>query len=244
MIPEAEVSNERRKRILVVEDEDEIRILVARVLRSVGHEVSAAGGGEEALALIGEAPPDLVVLDLMMDGVDGWQVLQGIRKFKRRPAVIVLTGLGRYEDFARAVREGAQAYVVKPFRFHELLATCEKVLLSEETGRRRHMTERRSEPRRLLIVEVSVLSRDRAPIAVGELLDLSLAGARVELGVALEIDDTVWLAFHLPSGTPLRLGCRVRWRHQTAVGFVHGLAFFDLGVDDRRLLTSLLQPPA
>jgi DNA-binding response OmpR family regulator len=232
---------ERPRRILVVEDEEEVLVLVARLLSSVGHEVDTASDGEEALRKLETHRPDLIVLDLIRPGVDGWEVLRRVRALTQAPPVVILTGRGDYATFARGVREGAAAYVVKPFRFHELVATCQRVLL-DASQQREVAGERRSEPRRLLVAEVSVLSRDGQPAATAALTELSTHGARLELAVALKIGETVRLAFQVRGDAPLQLVGEVRWRADAPRGFVHGLAFRDLAGDARQQLMALLAP--
>lgn len=233
---------DRTRRILVVEDEDEVQILVARILRSMGYQVETEADGGAALTQIEAARPDLVVLDLIIPGVDGWEVLQRLATQPNPPPVVILTGRGDYDTFARGVRAGAMAYVVKPFRFHELAATCQRVLQAAAFRERDGVRERRREPRRFLIVEVDVLGRDDHALTTGELLDLSLGGGRLELAIGLAVGDSVRLAFHLPGAAPLRLTGEVRWRSETTRGYVHGLQFSGLAAQDRSLLVALLSP--
>ena len=233
---------ERPRRVLVVEDEEEVQVLVARLLSSVGHEVDTASGGDEALQKVAGQRPDLIVLDLMMPGVDGWEVLRQLRAQANPPPVVILTGRGDYASFARGVQEGAVAYVVKPFRFHELMATCQRVLLATTSGQREAAGERRREPRRLLITAVAVLGRDGQPIATGELTELSPHGARLDLAVALAVGESVRLAFHVRGDVRLQLVGEVRWRTEAARGFVYGLDFRELATEDHRQLMALLAP--
>jgi CheY-like chemotaxis protein len=231
----------RPKRILVVDDEEDVQVLVCRILRDVGYEVDAASDGGEAIEKISQKKPDLLVLDLMMPGIDGWGVLEHLRKVPDAPPVVVVTARADYGSFARGVREGASAYVFKPFRFHELVATCQKVLLS---GVRRTVSdERRKRERRALMVDVKVLSKDRAPIALGELVNLGPGGAQIDLGVPLEVGDTVRIAFHSPAGGfPLSLDGEIRWRGAAPRGFSHGLVFGGISPEDERALAELLKP--
>jgi CheY-like chemotaxis protein len=239
--PPVAESQSRPKRILVVDDEEDVQVLVCRILRDVGYEVDSASDGGEAIEKIGHRKPDLLVLDLMMPGIDGWGVLEHLRKVPDAPPVVVVTARADYSSFARGVREGASAYVFKPFRFHELVATCQKVLLS---GVRRTVSEeRRKRERRDLMVDVKVLSKDRAPIALGELVNLGPGGAQIDLGVPLEVGDTVRIAFHSPAGGfPLSLDGEIRWRGTAPRGFSHGLVFAGLSGEDERALGDLLKP--
>jgi CheY-like chemotaxis protein len=233
---------EARRKILVVDDEEDVQILVTRILRDAGYDVDRASDGQEAIDKLGVNRPDLIVLDLMMPGVDGWGVLQFLQSQKDAPPVVIVTARTDYATFARGVREGGTAFVCKPFRFHELVATCQRLLLP---GARpaAFPGDRRSSPRRTLMVEVKVLSRDRAPIALGELVNIGPGGAQVDLGVPLETGDTVRVGFHIPGGeAPLGLEGQVRWRANAARGFAHGLRFQNLSPNEERQLAELLSP--
>jgi hypothetical protein len=169
-------------------------------------------------------------------------VLRRLRAQVQAPPVVILTGRGDYATFARGVQAGAAAYVVKPFRFHELVATCQRVLLARSGGPRQAAGERRHEPRRLLIAAVTVLGRDGQPMATAELTELSPHGARLELGLELAVGETVRLAFQARADAPLQLAGEVRWREEAPPGFAYGLVFRDLAADARRQLMTLLAP--
>lgn len=230
------------KRILVVDDEEDVQILIRRILSDAGYDVASASDGQEALHKIDERAPDLVVLDLMMPGLDGWGVLENLRRRPNPPPVVVVTALADYQAFTRGVREGAAAYVCKPFHFAELVATCQKVLLAATT-RTLVTPEQRRESRRRLMVEVQVLSQENRPVAVGELVNLSMGGAQVDLGVALDLGERVRVALSIPrSGFPLGLEGRVQWRLSAQKGFSHGLVFVSLSPSEDRQLRELLRP--
>ena len=115
--------------ILVVDDEPTIGDVVARYLERAGYETRVAGDGNKALALHDEHAADLIVLDLMLPGVDGLEVMRRIRKDrKRRPAIILLTAKGEETDRIVGLRLGADDYVVKPFSPAELVARVDAVL--------------------------------------------------------------------------------------------------------------------
>ena len=230
----------RRQRILVVDDEEDVRILVCRLLEGMGYEVDSAADGREAIEHLEAAHPDLLILDLMMPAVDGWGVLRYLKGQPDGPPVVILTARGDHDSFTRGIREGASAYVFKPFRFHELIATCQALLLGG-SRRKEVAKERRREPRRVIMAEVRVLSRDKAPIALGELVDLSAQGARVQLGLRLEPGSSVRVAFHTPDGgTPLTLEGTVRWCEAAPRGFAHGLELTDIEPAERERLRLLL----
>jgi len=117
-------------RVLIVEDEPDIRALVVHHLKREGYQVSAASSGEEALRLVQAAPPDLVLLDLMMPAMDGLEVC---RRLRQDPAtamlpIVMLTAKGDEVDRVLGLEIGADDYVVKPFSPKELLARVRAVL--------------------------------------------------------------------------------------------------------------------
>jgi len=108
-------------RVLVVDDEPQIRRTLAINLRARGFQVDLAASGEEALKAAADQPPDVVVLDLGLPGIDGLQVIQGLRGWTRVP-IIVLSVREREADKVAALDAGADDFVTKPFGFNELLA--------------------------------------------------------------------------------------------------------------------------
>jgi DNA-binding response OmpR family regulator len=108
-------------RVLVVDDESDIRGLVLELLQRAGYDVVEAPDGNEALRRFYADHPDLVILDVQMPGVDGWSVLERIRELSDVP-VIMLTARAEELDKVRGLRAGADDYVTKPFGRQELLA--------------------------------------------------------------------------------------------------------------------------
>lgn len=237
----------RSSRILVIDDEEDSRDLVAHILRDALYDVQVAGSGEEALASMAAARPDLVVLDLMMPAVDGWQVLERIRKGPDPPPVLVLTAAGGYSTFVRGVREGAVAYILKPFGFHELLSTCERILRAAAERRPAAGAERRRDTRRILVVQV-LLSADNF-LAVGELANISAGGVQVDLPEAVPAGTPVRLAFHIPGeGSAFSLHGRVQWARPAGVNAAgdpvhsHGIFFEAFAPEVREQLAEMLRP--
>lgn len=114
--------------VLVVDDEPPIRELVEDVLKGAGFRVVLAKDGDAGLALFQPERPDLVLLDILMPGTDGWDVLSHIRQSSDCP-VIMLTALGRIPDKVRALDRGqADDYLVKPIGPDELVARVKAVL--------------------------------------------------------------------------------------------------------------------
>ena len=114
-------------RVLIVDDEPIVREVLGRYLEREGYDVGVAADGEEAIERFAEAPPDLVVLDLMMPKVDGAGVLDWIRRRAQTP-VIMLTARGEETDRVVGLEMGADDYVTKPFSPREVTARIRAVL--------------------------------------------------------------------------------------------------------------------
>lgn len=115
------------ERILVVDDEPRYLRLIRFNLEAEGYQVTCAATGEEALSALAVKVPDLVILDIMLPGQDGFEVCARIREVSTVP-IIVLTARGAEEDKVKGLRLGADDYVVKPFSAQELLARVDAVL--------------------------------------------------------------------------------------------------------------------
>ncbi len=111
----------KRPRILVVDDDQDIRNLVVELLGRAGHDVEQAADGRAGLKALHANPPDLVVLDVSMPELDGWQTLERIRDLTDVP-VLMLTARGSELERVRGLQAGADDYVVKPFGRQELIA--------------------------------------------------------------------------------------------------------------------------
>jgi len=113
--------------VLTVDDEPRFVRLIEANLTAAGYEVLTANGGQEALEIIVDKKPNLVLLDVMMPEMDGFEVLDRIREFSNLP-VIMLTAKGAEADRVEGLNRGADDYVVKPFSATELLARVKAVL--------------------------------------------------------------------------------------------------------------------
>jgi DNA-binding response OmpR family regulator len=113
--------------ILLVEDELELARIIARELKAAGYRVKHVADGETALQRFAEEPPDLVILDWMLPGVDGLQVLRRIRRSSPVP-VLMLTARGEEVDRVIGLEVGADDYLTKPFGMRELLARVRALL--------------------------------------------------------------------------------------------------------------------
>jgi DNA-binding response OmpR family regulator len=126
-------SGHNRGSVLVVDDEPTIGEVVSRYLERAGYRTRVAGTGQDALRLAGEDRPDLVVLDLMLPGMDGLEVMRRLREHEKM-AVILLTAKGEETDRVIGLRLGADDYVVKPFSPAELVARVDAVLRRVDTS--------------------------------------------------------------------------------------------------------------
>ena len=120
-------------RLLVVDDDEDVRQMLGRLLVSEGYDVDEAVSGAEAQAALSKIRPDLIILDVMLSAEDGFEVLAAIRRTSNVP-VILLTGRGRESDRVLGLKLGADDYVVKPFSGAELAARVGTVL--RRSGRR------------------------------------------------------------------------------------------------------------
>jgi two-component system KDP operon response regulator KdpE len=114
-------------RILIVDDDQSLLELLTDYLGRLGHEIRGVPDGQQALASFDDPPPELVLLDVTMPGLDGWQVLARIRAASQVP-VIMLTARGEEPEVLRGFAGGADDYVTKPFSFAQLAARIKAVL--------------------------------------------------------------------------------------------------------------------
>lgn len=121
--------------ILIVDDESRVTSALRRVLAYEGYTVSTAPDGESALALARTRPPDLVILDIMLPGINGLEVCRRLRAAGDEVAVLMLTARDTVADRVTGLETGADDYLVKPFALEELLARIKALL------RRRHPPE-------------------------------------------------------------------------------------------------------
>ena len=150
-------------RILVVEDEPKTAKFLKKGLGESGFVVDIAKDGLDGLHLALEMDFDAIILDLMLPGMDGWQVLSRLRQSKRQAPLLLLTALDAVHERVRGFELGADDYLVKPFAFSELLARVRSLL--------RRTSPRQQESIRLADLEIDTL-RQRATRA-GQRLHLT-----------------------------------------------------------------------
>ena len=127
-----------RARVLVVDDDSDARGLARELLERAGHDVTLAENGRDGLRRFYDARPDLVVLDVTMPVLDGWQTLERIRELSDVP-VLMVTALGAELERVRGLKAGADDYVTKPYGRQELTARVEALL--RRSGPRRDEAE-------------------------------------------------------------------------------------------------------
>ena len=151
----------KRFRILVVDDEQRVLNFLRSKLRASGYEVLTASSGPEALEQAQAEEPDLIVLDVLMPKMDGFETLKELRSFSAVP-VIILSARESNSDKIKGLSLGADDYLPKPFNPDELVARIEAV------RRRLHSAEMRKIPNSLSLGEVSIDFRKRSVVAGGE----------------------------------------------------------------------------
>lgn len=151
-------------KILIVEDEHKTGEYLRQGLGEAGFVVDLARDGTDGLHQALEESYDLVILDVMLPGMDGWQVLQGIRKRGLQMPVLFLTARDQVEDRIKGLELGADDYLVKPFSFAELLARVRTILRRGRSG---------TEPTSLLVADLELDLLRRRVARGGRKIDLT-----------------------------------------------------------------------
>jgi two-component system KDP operon response regulator KdpE len=115
----------KKRRVLVVDDEQAIRKVLSIKLKISGYDVVTAAGGQEALDMVNSAKPDLMLLDVIMPGVDGFQVLRKLRAFSELPVIVFSA---RPENERGALTLGANDFLAKPISVDEMIQRIERLL--------------------------------------------------------------------------------------------------------------------
>jgi two-component system response regulator AtoC len=162
------------ERILVVDDEEQMRDLLAKILERKGYQVSVCGDGTDALAFLEREPVDLVVTDVRMPGLNGMEALRAIKELNPEIVVIIMTAFGSIDQAVQAVKEGAYDYINKPFKIDEILLTIEKAL--DERRLRHEVSTLRQELRTRYHFE-NLIGKSRAMQEIFGLIE-QVAGSR------------------------------------------------------------------
>ncbi len=162
----------RQETVLVVEDDPTLRLGLQKTLRSAGFRVEVAKTGAEGLSMALAARPDLLLLDVMLPGMNGFEVCEELRRHDAELPVLMVTAKGEEHDKVRGLRLGADDYIVKPFGVAELLARVEAALRRRRLGDAEravvrfgevvvdfhaHRAERRGAPVELTALEMKLL---------------------------------------------------------------------------------------
>jgi len=116
-----------KQHILIIEDEQDIILGLTDAFEFEGYRVSAANTGEKGITLIDELQPDLIILDLMLPGLNGYQVCEKVREKDRSCPILILSARSQENDIIRGLEAGADDYVTKPFSIGELLARVRSI---------------------------------------------------------------------------------------------------------------------
>lgn len=122
-----------RSRILLVDDEPELLLVTGRLLTGLGYDVATASSGEKALGMVEASPPDLVILDMVMPGMDGETTLRRIRELAPDQKVIILSGFAEPEQVKAVRKLGILAYIRKPFDLGSMSSAIRAALAGEAT---------------------------------------------------------------------------------------------------------------
>ena len=183
-------------RVLIIEDSADLAAGLRYNLELEGYEVLTAEDGREGLRLAREADPDLLILDLMLPGIDGYQVLQALRTEGRTLPVLILSARGEVEDRIRGFRLDADQYVTKPFPLLELIERVRSLL-----RRSKHARGQSGDEETIRFGDVVVETDSHRVLRAGEPIaltpkayDLMLALVRRDGAVAtrLELLREVW----------------------------------------------------
>lgn len=155
-----------REKILVIDDDEKITSLLRRSLAFEGYSVTTANNGLEGLKKMLEDEPHLIILDVMMPQVDGWEVCRRVREAGSEVPVMMLTAKDEITDRVKGLDLGADDYMVKPFALEELLARVRALL--------RRKVEKAEQPSNRIVFEDIVLDLDsREVIRAGAVIELT-----------------------------------------------------------------------
>jgi CheY-like chemotaxis protein len=207
------------RRILIVDDQESIRDILRTALAEAGADVLEAGGGSEGVEKATSEVPELILLDIAMPGMNGWQVLERLRTVPETAQIPVVleTSSGDFPSYEQARHHGVAAFISKPFRLADVVETCRRIL----DGARPLMGRDAYEPPPS---SVQVRDVNDRLLAVGTLVDADGGGAQIELDTAIGQGQHVVMTVLSPTG-PERHQAEIRWVTADGSRFVHGLRF-------------------
>ena len=124
-------SQQRSKRVLVVDDEENIRAILMEYLNEFGYEVTCAVNGKEALQIYNKNRFDIILSDLVMRPMDGMELLGEVKKLNPDALFIMITGYPSVDSAMEAIKKGARDYITKPFNIDEIKMKIERALLEQ-----------------------------------------------------------------------------------------------------------------
>jgi DNA-binding response OmpR family regulator len=233
------------RRVLIVDDEEPIRLLMSNVFRAAGYAVDCAGTGSEALARL-ETTPDLVTMDLVLPDVSGWDLIASLSTQPGSPLVVIVSGQA---DFETHPLIGCVAGVVhKPFMPRDLIDTCDAVLRNRdrEAPKPAHDVERRRVPRRDFVMDVRLAPNVGNPLVTGRVVDLSPLGAEIEIPAKMNAGQNLRVALRFPGRMrPVLVDGKIQYcAFREAGAWTCGLEFANVAPDVQRELSTLLELPA
>jgi putative two-component system response regulator len=172
--------------VLVIDDEDVVRMLVVEILESAGHEVIAAEGAERALGLLENSDFDLVVSDVVMPGLSGLELLEIVRQRRASLPIVLVTGAGTYDTLSQALTRGAAGLVTKPFAHADLQAAVSDAL-DRASRTRQELRERLLAPTLASALANAIEARDS--YLHGHCERLAALALRIAEEVAMAADE-------------------------------------------------------
>jgi len=203
------------RHILVVDDESSILEMLEAALTGAGARVTTAVDGTTALVAIVNDPPDLILLDVKMPGMDGWDLLERLSGAPRtaRIPVALETCIEDFVSFDKARREGVAAFISKPFRVADVVETCRRILTGSRPLQGTAAPDEESPT-------VQVRDADGNLLAFAFLLDMDERGAQIDASSPLPLGQNVQLELKHPDR---KVEAEVRWVSSVGGRYQHGL---------------------
>ena len=206
------------RRILIVDDQPSIRGILELALSEAGADVWTADDGPSALRSVADALPDLILLDLVMPGMNGWDVIRALSASPRTAdvPVVLQTSAEDFASFDRAKKHGVAAFISKPFRLGEVIETCRRIFEGA-----RPLQGRTVQGEEVPLAQVRDTSGNL--LGVGRLLDVGPTGALLDLEAVLSLGQSVSVIYSEAAST-LTLTGQVRWVSRSGDRFQVGLS--------------------